>query len=132
MRSFTIRKNQWTVSFEWFAMEKSKPSMEAISGLQQIQFAFMETTPHLWHLRKNYGPVLSTAEFRFNEWGVHMSKTVIEVLKSGLATTIQDLGRPGYQRFGIVVRSEEQTSELQSRFDLVCRLLLENKTRTKR
>src|SRR5438067_10760569 len=28
------------------------------------------------------------------------------------------------------VRSEEHTSELQSRFDLVCRLLLEKKTRT--
>src|SRR5699024_11310617 len=29
-------------------------------------------------------------------------------------------------------RSEEHTSELQSRFDLVCRLLLERKTREKR
>src|SRR5207249_5408672 len=29
------------------------------------------------------------------------------------------------------VRSEEHTSELQSRFDLVCRLLLEKKKRTK-
>src|SRR5699024_11979916 len=28
----------------------------------------------------------------------------------------------------LVVRSEEHTSELQSRFDLVCRLLLEKKT----
>src|SRR5437868_8236608 len=28
-------------------------------------------------------------------------------------------------------RSEEHTSELQSRFDLVCRLLLEKKTRTR-
>src|SRR5699024_11765139 len=28
---------------------------------------------------------------------------------------------------GVVVRSEEHTSELQSRFDLVCRLLLEKK-----
>src|SRR5699024_11841911 len=28
---------------------------------------------------------------------------------------------------GIVLRSEEHTSELQSRFDLVCRLLLEKK-----
>src|SRR5699024_11520864 len=27
-----------------------------------------------------------------------------------------------------ILRSEEHTSELQSRFDLVCRLLLENKT----
>src|SRR5699024_11743765 len=29
------------------------------------------------------------------------------------------------------LRSEEHTSELQSRFDLVCRLLLEKKNRTK-
>src|SRR5437868_9266647 len=28
---------------------------------------------------------------------------------------------------GLAARSEEHTSELQSRFDLVCRLLLENK-----
>src|SRR5437868_15396857 len=32
---------------------------------------------------------------------------------------------PGWER--IIVRSEEHTSELQSRFDLVCRLLLEKK-----
>src|SRR5699024_5466705 len=31
------------------------------------------------------------------------------------------------QRLGIAGRSEEHTSELQSRFDLVCRLLLEKK-----
>src|SRR5699024_12165566 len=31
---------------------------------------------------------------------------------------------------GLVVRSEEHTSELQSRFDLVCRLLLEKKKQT--
>src|SRR5437868_14461489 len=31
----------------------------------------------------------------------------------------------------IVVRSEEHTSELQSRFDLVCRLLLEKKKKVK-
>src|SRR5699024_11687013 len=31
---------------------------------------------------------------------------------------------------GTVTRSEEHTSELQSRFDLVCRLLLEKKKRT--
>src|SRR5207249_9209866 len=33
---------------------------------------------------------------------------------------------PGYRGIG-PVRSEEHTSELQSRFDLVCRLLLEKK-----
>src|SRR5699024_11368702 len=30
-------------------------------------------------------------------------------------------------RSGAILRSEEHTSELQSRFELVCRLLLENK-----
>src|SRR5437868_14059902 len=32
-----------------------------------------------------------------------------------------------YQTDGVDARSEEHTSELQSRFDLVCRLLLEKK-----
>src|SRR2546429_4626531 len=34
-------------------------------------------------------------------------------------------------RDGVVVRSEEHTSELQSRLHLVCRLLLEKKKKTK-
>src|SRR5438067_6577242 len=38
-----------------------------------------------------------------------------------------DLGLPDID--GVEVRSEEHTSELQSRFDLVCRLLLEKKTK---
>src|SRR5699024_11366092 len=39
--------------------------------------------------------------------------------------------RPGArQRTGPAARSEEHTSELQSRFDLVCRLLLEKKKKT--
>src|SRR5699024_12681561 len=33
----------------------------------------------------------------------------------------------GFDAFEMLVRSEEHTSELQSRFDLVCRLLLEKK-----
>src|SRR5207249_12069818 len=36
-------------------------------------------------------------------------------------------GRPLSAAFIPLVRSEEHTSELQSRFDLVCRLLLEKK-----
>src|SRR5699024_12338539 len=41
-----------------------------------------------------------------------------------LRTLVQPIG-PAYGQ-----RSEEHTSELQSRFDLVCRLLLEKKKRT--
>src|SRR5207249_8025440 len=37
----------------------------------------------------------------------------------------------GQFRFHILLRSEEHTSELQSRFDLVCRLLLEKKKKNK-
>src|SRR5207249_5477880 len=36
---------------------------------------------------------------------------------------------PGANALGKQVRSEEHTSELQSRFDLVCRLLLEKKNK---
>src|SRR5699024_2561341 len=36
------------------------------------------------------------------------------------------------QAVSLLFRSEEHTSELQSRFDLVCRLLLENKNRLER
>src|SRR5699024_12739808 len=45
----------------------------------------------------------------------------------------EQLNRPFFQSFchnGMVcIRSEEHTSELQSRFDLVCRLLLEKKNK---
>src|SRR3712207_7607040 len=37
------------------------------------------------------------------------------------------LARPEYRGMPVVLRSEEHTSELQSRQYLVCRLLLENK-----
>src|SRR5438067_2384904 len=47
-----------------------------------------------------------------------------------LRITKKENGSPavdGITRFGRTRRSEEHTSELQSRFDLVCRLLLEKK-----
>src|SRR3712207_7707214 len=41
-------------------------------------------------------------------------------------------GGCAYERDGVIYRSEEHTSELQSRQYLVCRLLLEKKNRTTR
>src|SRR5207249_4417598 len=38
-----------------------------------------------------------------------------------------DVQSPLWRAYGALLRSEEHTSELQSRFDLVCRLLLEKK-----
>src|SRR5206468_10868045 len=47
--------------------------------------------------------------------------------------TAENLRQPGGQSTATsVVRSEEHTSELQSRSDLVCRLLLEKKNTAKR
>src|SRR5699024_11959209 len=43
------------------------------------------------------------------------------------AVVIGGKGKFGGKSKGEVARSEEHTSELQSRFDLVCRLLLEKK-----
>src|SRR2546421_8557746 len=39
---------------------------------------------------------------------------------------------PAFERLAVAQRSEEHTSELQSRSDLVCRLLLEKKKKKKR
>src|SRR5207249_5378077 len=48
----------------------------------------------------------------------------VAVVVASLAPRLLQLGERRHQRLG---RSEEHTSELQSRFDLVCRLLLEKK-----
>src|SRR2546428_6228132 len=45
--------------------------------------------------------------------------------RTGRSAAARD--EPATQRFGLSGRSEEHTSELQSRSDLVCRLLLEKK-----
>src|SRR5437868_8149316 len=44
---------------------------------------------------------------------------------SNVVGEISRVTKPG----GLFIRSEEHTSELQSRFDLVCRLLLEKKNK---
>src|SRR5207249_12039639 len=51
------------------------------------------------------------------------------VSRTARQTVLQAVAREYAQEFGAVppARSEEHTSELQSRFDLVCRLLLEKK-----
>src|SRR5699024_11334720 len=59
-------------------------------------------------------------------------KAVVESTGTGRSSAhrmIQLLVHMGYLRHG---RSEEHTSELQSRFDLVCRLLLEKKKKKQR
>src|SRR5699024_12700658 len=59
---------------------------------------------------------------------VSHSRTVHQGAVFDLVSEQEDLGSAGVvQREFLSHRSEEHTSELQSRFDLVCRLLLEKK-----
>src|SRR5699024_11644381 len=51
---------------------------------------------------------------------------------AGVPTEEAPSGAVGGQGGRVLVRSEEHTSELQSRFDLVCRLLLEKKKKKER
>ena len=43
-----------------------------------------------------------------------MEDTVMEVIKPGLSTSIQDLGRTGYQQFGMVVAGAMDPFALQA------------------
>src|SRR5207249_7631809 len=49
------------------------------------------------------------------------------VVRTAVAAVLSDAGGLAVARREQQTRSEEHTSELQSRFDLVCRLLLEKK-----
>src|SRR5699024_11707557 len=53
---------------------------------------------------------------------IALDRSDIVILSGGLGPTEDDLTKET-----VAKRSEEHTSELQSRFDLVCRLLLEKK-----
>src|SRR5689334_23398084 len=67
---------------------------------------------------------------------IHHGATEHRVLEAGVDRPAGDLERPrllelGVGRLGQGSRSEEHTSELQSQFHLVCRLLLEKKKKKK-
>src|SRR3712207_8715256 len=60
-----------------------------------------------------------------DELGAGLVIRVVELPAGGVAAVV--LGVLGVEEGALVVRSEEHTSELQSRQYLVCRLLLEKK-----
>src|SRR5207249_11230150 len=69
--------------------------------------------------------MLPKLEKLFGDWKPGTVKQpTLPPIPSQADTKIHLINRPGSVQ---TVRSEEHTSELQSRFDLVCRLLLEKK-----
>src|SRR5207253_7077475 len=68
-----------------------------------------------------------TTEEPLEEVAEHSSEQVAEALKSASAAFASWRETPMSERARLMRRSEEHTSELQSRGHLVCRLLLEKK-----
>src|SRR5438094_7761435 len=65
-------------------------------------------------------------------WTVTTPQTRLDI-QAGAADLIEELARgPGLDESRVCGRSEEHTSELQSPYDLVCRLLLETKKKRRK
>src|SRR5256884_3482872 len=88
--------------------------------------------PEGWALDRNGAPTTDPGEALFHgflQWaggykGFGLA-TVVEVLSGVLSGGLFGRDVPAMREFGRDPRSEEHTSELQSRLHLVCRLLLE-------
>src|SRR5689334_24554125 len=73
-----------------------------------------------------------TTLFRSPESSGRGSPPVVGILRRGVRS-VEDYHNHGSRSAGAtVLRSEEHTSELQSQFHLVCRLLLEKKKKKKK
>ena len=83
----------------------------------------MDKLPKLMQQALNYLHKFWKQVFAYRNDGEYS----IDNLAAERAIRPQTIQRKGSLFFGSVQRSEEHTSELQSRFDLVCRLLLEKK-----
>src|SRR5690625_5979456 len=78
---------------------------------------------------RNYIRLDMRGESLYNSVWIRFSEAGSEVSTQGEAQKLQPLSEE-YAILGVRKRSEEHTSELQSRGHLVCRLLLEKKKRT--
>src|SRR5215471_5285592 len=96
--------------------------------LRQVVGAARAEENSIWHLLAGHlGPGVATLPVASGYWPQYDQVNV----QAGLEAWLADPGRSheiaGLTRFHHTMRSEEHTSELQSRRDLVCRLLLEKK-----
>src|SRR5438105_7759491 len=72
-----------------------------------------------------------TTLFRSTRWRQGDINIVVNCEKEGFAHSFNITHGSAVCALALKVRSEEHTSELQSRVDLVCRLLLEKKKQTR-
>src|SRR5690625_5776681 len=86
----------------------------------------------MWFKRTFFDPATKVPLIMTNPRPFSRSKKVTEIVSLvDLTATLMDLANIPHQDYwSSRMRSEEHTSELQSRGHLVCRLLLENKKST--
>src|SRR5699024_3424926 len=100
-------KNNQIVLLISFLIIASYMIVEAVGGIFTNSLALLSDAGHM--LSDSIALGISLIAFKLSEQAASSHNTY------------------GLKRFEIIARSEEHTSELQSRFDLVCRLLLEKK-----
>src|SRR5699024_12802462 len=75
-----------------------------------------------------YFPIMPANHFRYTFWpALALTLAVVLAIAMLRRSAPYDSGAASSDSAATSPRSEEHTSELQSRFDLVCRLLLEKK-----
>src|SRR5699024_11726245 len=75
---------------------------------------------------------LIVAHFVFKKKKNKALDSKVYTIKEGQAVELIDVKPKKHRLLGSLIRSEEHTSELQSRFDIVCRLLLAKKRSDRR
>src|SRR5699024_11466887 len=95
---------------------------------EKVNYAFDEKRGYLTSCPTNVGTGMRASVM------MHLPALAMTKQLNRMVPAINQLGlvvRGIYGEGSETIRSEEHTSELQSRFDLVCRLLLEKKKRQK-
>src|SRR5699024_11566097 len=110
----TDAEDEFEFEGEWEKAERN-PEPIQVKGEEDIEYDVLET---------RHGPIVSEfAEESGEEDGLSLRWTALD--PTAELQAILEINKASNWR------SEEHTSELQSRFDLVCRLLLEKKKYTK-
>src|SRR5699024_12344603 len=105
-------------------------SLHLVSAVCSVVFTFCRVTRFfLFMIRRPARSTLFPYTTLFRSWMLYLAGKVTLNLR---LRSRNEKGQGGCLwiaalQFEVTIRSEEHTSELQSRFDLVCRLLLEKK-----
>src|SRR5207249_11885576 len=107
---FTMYSHPAVISFLFLSSSVAHPDLHSFPTRRSSDLSRAERVDHGGHRGVALHPPLAGDTARRGDGLLHLGSD-----------------DEGFLRFALSDRSEEHTSELQSRFDLVCRLLLEKK-----